>query len=442
LLKRKRPETTPLKETRVTANGVLIAGAGIGGLTAALALGRRGIGVRLFEQATKLEETGAGIQLSPNATRVLVALGLAERLNAAIVEPAGIRVRSAASGREIATIRLGAATLERYGAPYWVVHRADLQKALIEAIAEQPRITLTLGATVDNFTIGPAGVSASVSFPALDCGYPAFAGHDSKNGIDRQSRAISLGRDGARRVNYSAAALIGADGLWSRLHGLLGDPTTPRFAGRGAFRATIPAGQLSAAEREPIVNLWIGPDGHLVHYPVRAGAAVNIVAACGGRWQSSGWNSGVGRDQVLERFPPAAWAAPARQLLAAPEHWQKWPLYDRQPSTSWGRGPVTLLGDAAHPMLPFLAQGAAMAIEDAAVLARELARSPADCAAALRSYESERRPRTARVQREARRNNFSYHLRQPVALIRDAILQTLGGDRLLARYDWIYQWRP
>jgi salicylate hydroxylase len=424
----------------LTANGVLIAGAGIGGLTAALALGRRGIGATLFEQAEKLEEAGAGIQLSPNATRVLVALGLAERLNAAIVEPSAIRVRAAASGREIATMRLGAAMLQRYGAPYWVIHRADLQKALIEAIAEQPRITLTLGATVDNFTIRPTGVSASVSFPAPGCGCPAFAGDASKNGMDRHSRAI--GRDGAGRVDYSATALIGADGLWSRLRALLGFGTTPRFAGRSAFRALIPAGQLSPPEREPIVNLWIGPDGHLVHYPVRAGAAVNIVAACGGRWQGSGWNTGVGRDEVLERFPPAAWAAAARQLLATPAHWQKWPLYDREPSTSWGQGPVTLLGDAAHPMLPFLAQGAALAIEDAAVLARELARSPVDCAAALRSYESERRPRTARVQREARRNDFSYHLRQPAALIRDAILQALGGERLLAHYDWIYQWRP
>jgi salicylate hydroxylase len=410
-------------------------------LTAALALGRRGIGVTLFEQAEKLTEAGAGIQLSPNATRVLIALGLAGRLNAVIVEPSAIRVRSAATGREIATMRLGAAMLERYGAPYWVVHRADLQKALIEAIAEQPRITLTLGATVDDFTIGPTGVRTGVSFPMLDSGCPTLAGHDSKNGVDRRSRGTIRRRD-AGRVDYSATALIGADGLWSRLHALLGVGTTPRFAGRSAFRALIPAAQLSPAEREPIVNLWIGPGGHLVHYPVRAGAAVNIVAACGGRWQGSGWNTGVGRNEVLDRFPPAAWAAAARQLLAAPAHWQKWPLYDREPSTSWGQGPVTLIGDAAHPMLPFLAQGAAMAIEDAAVLARELARSPVDCVAALRSYESERRMRTARVQREARRNDFRYHLRQPAAFIRDAILQALGGERLLARYDWIYQWRP
>jgi salicylate hydroxylase len=400
----------------VTANGVLIAGAGIGGLTAALALGRRGIGVTLIEQAEKLEEAGAGIQLSPNATRVLLGLGLADRLRPAIVEPVALRLRSGFSGRDIATMPLGAATPARYGAPYWVIHRADLQKALVAAIAVEPQITLTLGATVDNFAIDPAGVRAGVSFQAFD--------------------------SPGRRMDYRGAALIGADGLWSRLRALLGDGTTPRFAGRCAFRAIIPAAHLSPRDREPVVNLWIGPDGHLVHYPLRAGAAVNIVAVCRDGWESAAWNTGAGREEVLARFPAAAWAAAARQLLEGPERWQKWALYDRGPSAAWGRGPVSLLGDAAHPMLPFLAQGAAMAIEDAAVLARELARSPADYPAALRSYESERRHRTARVQREARHSDFRYHLRQPAAFIRNAMLRALGGERLLARYGWIYRWRP
>jgi salicylate hydroxylase len=400
----------------VTANSVLIAGAGIAGLTAALALARRGIGVTLIEQAEKLGEAGAGIQLSPNATRVLVALGLGERLKATIVEPFAIRVRAGRSGREIATMRLDTAMPDRYGAPYWVIHRADLQKALIEAIADEPQIALMLGATVDGFAIDPAGVRARVSFQTL--GSPA------------------------KRVDYGAAALIGADGLWSRLRALLGDGAAPRFAGRIAFRAIVPAAPLSAQDRAPVVNLWIGAGGHLVHYPVRAGAAVNIVAVCGDQWQSPAWSTGAGREEVLARFPAAAWAAAARELLATPDHWRKWALYDREQSAPWGRGPVTLLGDAAHPMLPFLAQGAAMAIEDAAVLARELARSPADYAAALRHYERERWPRTARVQREARRNDVRYHLRQPAAFIRDAMLRAAGGPRLLARYDWIYRWRP
>jgi salicylate hydroxylase len=397
----------------VNSDGVLIAGAGIGGLTAALALARLGLRVTLFDQVAKLEEAGAGIQLAPNATRILVALGLAERLKATIVQPSAIRLRSGPSGREIATMGLDTAVLHRYGAPYWVIHRADLQKALIEAIAEEPQITLKFGATVDNFTIDPAGVRATV--------------HHS--GASRS------------KADYGGAALIGADGLWSRLRALLGDRTVPRFAGRAAFRALIPAGLLSPQDREAIINMWIGPDGHLVHYPVRAGAAVNVVAVCGDRWQSPAWNAGAGRDEVLERFPAAAWAPAARELMATPERWQKWALYDRKPSASWGCGPVTLLGDAAHPMLPFLAQGAAMAIEDASILARELARSPGDRIAALRDYEAARRVRTARVQRASRRNDFHFHLRQPAAFVRDAALRALGGERLLAHYDWIYQWR-
>jgi salicylate hydroxylase len=392
----------------------LIAGAGIGGLTAALELARRGLRVTLFDQMEKLEEAGAGIQLAPNATRILVELGLAERLKSTIVQPSAIRLRSGTSGREIATMPLDAATLEHYGAPYWVIHRADLHRALIEAVAGEPQITLMLGATVGNFAIDTIGVRATVH-----------------RGSTRRAEAY-----------YGGVTLIGADGLWSRLRALLGDGTAPRFAGRSAFRAIVPAAQLQPQDREPIINMWMGPGGHLVHYPVRAGTAVNMVAICGDRWQSPAWNTGAKRDEVLERFPATAWAPAGRRLLAAPERWQKWALYDREPSTSWGRGPVTLLGDAAHPMLPFLAQGASMAIEDAAILGRELGRSPDNCEAALRNYETARRPRTAHVQRASRRSNFHFHLRQPAAFVRDAVLRALGGERLLAQYDWIYGWKP
>jgi len=179
-----------------------------------------------------------------------------------------------------------------------------------------------------------------------------------------------------------------------------------------------------------------------VHYPIRGGAAVNIVAVAGDRWQSPAWSTSVDRDEVLGRFPNTTWTPAARHILAAPDRWQKWALYDRTPSNPCGRGPVTLLGDAAHPMLPFLAQGAAMAVEDAAVLARELIRSPGDRAAGLRNYEAARARRTARAQRAARRNGVGYHLRQPAAFARDAVLRALGGERLLAQYDWLYRWRP
>ena len=402
----------------MTSDTILIAGAGVGGLTAALALARKGFRVRLFDQAGKLEEAGAGIQLAPNATRILIDLGLAGRLKADIVEPAAIRLRSAA-GRDIAVMPLDAA-LESYGAPYWVVHRADLQKALAGAVAEEPRITLTLSAPVDDFTIREHGVRATVR------------------------------RAGMIAVDHDGALLIGADGLWSRMRALLGDAAAPRFAGRAAFRAVVPAAQAPVSDRERVVSVWFGPGGHVVHYPMRSGATVNIVAVCGGSrsenwqretWQRETWSAAASRDEVLERFPAAVWAPSLRALLAAAEHWQKWALYDRAPLRSWGRGPVTLLGDAAHPMLPFLAQGAAMAIEDAAVLASELSASRDDGVAALRRYETARHARTARVQQAARHNDFHYHLREPAAFVRNAALRALGGRRLLARYDWIYQWR-
>jgi salicylate hydroxylase len=397
----------------VAADSILIAGAGIGGLTAALALARQGFEVQLFEQMETLVEAGAGIQLPPNATRILIGLGLAGRMKTGIVAPAAIRLRAGPSGRDLAVLPLEAGMTGHYGAPYWLIHRADLQRALAEAVAAEPRITLTLGAPVKDFTVRGGRVRATV--------HP-------------RSRA---GKD------HDGAILIGADGLWSRLRALLGDGSTPRFAGRGAFRAVVPAAELPERHREPIVDVWMGPSGHVVHYPVRAAAAVNIVAVCSDRWQSMAWSTGAGRDVVLERFPASGWTPAVRELLAAPERWQKWALYDRPPLASWGRGPLTLLGDAAHPMLPFLAQGAAMAIEDAAVLARELVRAPpGDRSAALRRYEAARRPRTARVQNAARRNDFHYHLRGPAAFARDTVLRALGGRRLLAQYDWIYRWQP
>ena len=390
---------------------VLIAGAGIGGLTAALALARQGIAVALFDQARKLEEAGAGVQLGPNAIHVLTELGLADRLKSAVVAPSAIRVRSGRSGRGVATMPLGTTSIARFGAPHWLIHRADLQSALLAAVADEPLITLTLGAKVDDFAIEPAGVRAIVA-------------------------------DGRSSADCVGSALIGADGLWSRLRARLGDAAEPRFAARTAFRALVPVADMTPSDRDSVVNLWIGRNGHVVHYPIRAGTAVNIVAVTSNRWRSPAWSTAASREEVLDRFPEAIWAAPLRQLLAAPRRWQKWALYDRPTLRTWGRGPVTLLGDAAHPMLPYLAQGAGMAIEDAAVLARELARSPDDRAAALRRYESARAPRTARVQRAARRNDVTYHLGEPAAFVRDTAMRVLGGSRLLARFDWIYDWRP
>jgi salicylate hydroxylase len=340
---------------------------------------------------------------------VLIALGLAGRLEPAIVEPAAIQLRSGHSGRKIATLPLGTTMLARYGAPYWVIHRADLQKALLEAVAAEPRIALTLGAKVDDFTVDAAGVRARVN-----CG-------------------------GAAR-EHCGSALIGADGLWSTIRARLSDSKSPRLADRVAWRTVAPAEVVEPQYLEPVVNLWLGTGWHLVHYPIRAKAAVNIVWVIRDTWESTAWTTNVDRADLFARSSQLP--REARILVQATGDWQKWTLCDRAPSRSWGNGLVSLIGDAAHPMLPFLAQGAAMAIEDAAVLARELSRSPVDPAGALRRYEQARQTRTARIQRAARRNDFTYHLGEPVASIRDMILGGLGGERLLAQHDWIYQWRP
>jgi salicylate hydroxylase len=373
-----------------SSRSVIIGGAGIGGLTAALAIARRGFEVAVFDQAERLEEVGAGIQLSPNASRILLALGLAEQLQRHVVTPEELRVIDARTARVLARAPLSAAAERRYGAPYWVIHRS---------------------ARVEDFRLTEAGVTISAHSPQGD-------------------------------IEHRGAALIGADGLWSSLRGSLGHRRAPRFAGHSAWRALAPAEAMAPELRAPAVNLWLGSAAHLVHYPVRGGSLVNVVAIMRDDWRETGWSAPAERAEILARYSAPAWSATACALLAAPRHWQKWALYDRPPLAHWGTGAVTLLGDAAHPMLPYLAQGAAMAIEDAAVLAQQLAATRDGPAAAMRRYEQQRRSRTARAQRAARRNGTIYQLAGPAAALRSLALGALGGARLLARYDWLYGWTP
>jgi salicylate hydroxylase len=393
----------------VSRRTIVIAGAGIGGLTAALALAAKGFHIALLDRADRLEATGAGIQLSPNATRVLIGLGLRERLTPTVVAPEAVIIKTA-DDHEIARLPLGAGAETRYGAPYWMIHRGDLQAALLDAALAHHDIALTLGAAID------------------DCATHA-------NGVTVQALR------GRRMEETHAGALIGADGLWSRVRALIGETDAARFARRTAWRALVPAEAVAPAFRAPAVHLWLGRGSHLVHYPVKAGAMINIVAIAGDAQPSTGWSTAATPDEVLARFSRRSWAAPARDLLALPAQWLKWPLYDRPPLRHPGRGAETLLGDAAHPMLPFLAQGAAMAIEDAAVLAAALAATPDDPPAALRRYEQARGPRTTRAWRAARRNDVIYHLGWPAAAIRDLAMGRMGNDRLLAHFDWIYDWK-
>jgi salicylate hydroxylase len=235
-------------------------------------------------------------------------------------------------------------------------------------------------------------------------------------------------------------ALIGADGLWSQLRGRVGEDAAPLFCGRTAWRATVSADLVPAEFRDAVVWLWLGAEAHLVHYPVRGGAAVNIVAIVRDEWQGPGWSAPGESAAVLARF--SGWASEPRMLLEIPDSWSKWALFERPQARTWSAGPVAVLGDAAHPMLPFLAQGGAMAIEDAAVVADCLARRPEEAARAFEAYAGLRRARTLRVARQSRHNGHIYHWSGPAALVRNIALKRLSGEKLLSRYDWLYDWRP
>ena len=388
---------------------ILIAGAGIGGLSLALALGRRGIPSILLEQAEHLEETGAGIQLSPNATQILLALGLGGALRPKIVTPQAVRVMSA-KGVELVRVPLGATSEQRYGAPYWLLHRADLQAALVAAVAEIPTIILRLGERVEDYVV-------------------------------KENDVVLESRRGAVAVETHGRALIGADGLWSTIRSRIEPRAAPRFARRSAWRALIPAESVAADFRLPLVHLWLGRDAHLVHYPVNAGAMINVVAIVHDRHEREGWSAEGAREELLARFRAPDWHGSARALVALPKQWRKWSLYDRPPLRRTGDEPVTLLGDAAHPVLPFLAQGAALAIEDAWVLADALSAAPEQPAHALRAYEASRYARARRVQRAARSNGTIYHLAGFPAFARDHVMQLLGGHGMFKRYDWLYGYR-
>ncbi len=389
---------------------VIVAGAGIAGLTAAVALARAGLRATVLEQAPKLEETGAGIQLGPNATNVLIALGLGARLRPLVMAPQAIRVMAGGAGREIVRIPLGQEIERRYGAPYWTIHRGDLQAALAAAAGDEQDITLNLGMRVEEFAAHVKGVTA-------------------------------LTRSGGQVSDQRGMALIGADGVWSSIATHLEQPR-PRFSHRTAWRALVPAEAVPDEFREPLVHLWLGTDAHLVHYPVKGGRLINVVGIVHEEFRKPGWSAAGARAEILRQFARWSWDDKARALIALPERWLKWPLYARPAPFRGGNGPVTLIGDAAHPMLPFLAQGAGMAIEDAAVLAHFLAHFRDDPADALRGYEGARWHRTYRAQQASRKQGRIYGLSGPEALVRNLAMRAMGGEKLLARQDWLYSWRP
>ncbi len=391
---------------------IIIAGAGIGGLTAALALAARNFRVIVLEQTERLEEAGAGLQLSPNAGRVLAGLGLGPRLAACAVAPDCVSIMSGPRGVELSRLPLGDTALSDADVPYWVMHRADLQAALAAQVNENPDIELRLGCPFSDMT------------PLKD--------------------GVVVGSGGGAAYRHErAAALIGADGIWSRVRSEIFQDVKPGFSGRIAWRGTIEADRLVSASPAPRrVQLWMGANAHLVIYPISAGKQVNVVAVTSGRWREPGWSAPADPAEVTAQFTSPQWCATAQAMVQAVPQWRKWALFTLPEQIAWSSGATALLGDAAHAMLPFAAQGAGMAIEDAAVLAFCIAARPGDIPAALQRYAQLRRPRVTRVQRTARRNGRIYHLGGPLAIARDAIMRLIGGKRLIARQDWIYDWRP
>ncbi|MGA8601825.1 MAG: FAD-dependent monooxygenase [Beijerinckiaceae bacterium] len=389
---------------------IIIAGAGIAGLSAALALGRSGRKVLVLEKAPALTEIGAGLQLSPNASGHLERWGVLARLKGAELAPEAVVIRRGRDATVLARLPLADAE-KRWGAPYLVAHRADLQQALRAAVAEVPGIELRLGIAVAGFA------------------------------ADEDKVAVGA-KHGITRLRFDGVALIGADGLWSEVRQRLafsGD-APPRPARRTAWRATIARVELPDEFAAPQVNLWLGRRAHLVHYPLRGGTEVNVVAIAEDADPSGEspefWSER--RDSKLLNKACARWHPTARALLSATADWRSWPLYDRAPLASWSAGRVTLAGDAAHPMLPFSAQGAAQAIEDAAALESALA-AEADIAAAFKAYDAARSARAARIQVASRRQGDIYHMAGPASFARDTVMRVLGPRRMLARQDWIYR---
>lgn len=396
-----------------TSRTIIVAGAGIGGLTAALALAGRGFRVVVLEKAERLEEAGAGLQLSPNASRVLIDLGLEPRLAARAVIPDAISIMSARSGGEVARLPLGDAATFRTGAPYWIVHRADLQSALLAQVRDNPAIELRLGCQFDDAATHAKGIAVG------------------------QRRAMS-------RQQETALALIGADGVWSQVRHQLFPDAQPRFSGLIAWRGTIDARRLPRELAARRVQLWMGANAHLVAYPISGGQQINIVAILGGTWNRPGWSEPGNPNDIKNQFS-SRWPNAARMTIGAVDDWRRWALFTIRDGGVWNSGPMALLGDAAHAMLPFAAQGAGMAIEDAAVLAKCLSEPPADSAAsvalALQRYAGSRRARVARMQRHARQAGRIYHLSGALAYARDLVIKASSAERLLSRQDWIYDWR-
>lgn len=385
---------------------VLIAGGGIAGLATALALAKRSIPSRILEQRPQPSEAGAGIQIGPNGVRVLAALGVAPRLAPHVGRPNEIVVHQGPNGRILARMPLGDWIEARHGAPYWVAHRRDLQAALLASVAAEPLIEAVTGFAVD-----------------------AVGSHN--DGIEVRS---------ATGEKLHGALLVGADGVRSIVRSTVAPDARLTFSGTAASRTLLPAEATKALGDPNAVGVWIAPGAHVVHYPVEAGAKIAVVAIVPDDRRIDDWaapNDWAALAPHLAAFSPIL----TNTLAAAPE-WRRWALFETEPLARLVTDRIALVGDAAHPILPFLAQGGVMALEDAVVLTYSLAAQPNDVPTALKNYEAARRRRVATIAATSRHNGRIFHLRGAAALARNLAMAVLPPTHLMARYDWVYGWQP
>ncbi len=384
----------------------LVIGGGIGGLAAALACSGIGCEVELFERSTEFTEVGAGIQLGPNVVKVLHGWGLKEALQAVAAFPDRLQVRDAISGTELGVLRLGAVTVQRYGSPYATIHRADLHALLLSAVRQQGAAQLQLDHELASF--------------------------------EQQDRGVTLHMTDGRIVQGDA--LVGADGLWSSVRRQLLNDGKPHATGHLAYRALVEQRSLPERLRSQQVTAWLGPEFHVVQYPVRRGAWLNVVAIVRGRivGEVEHWDHSAHAAELRDRM--TATCPSLQDLIQAINHWRLWGLSVRAPMQGpheQAQGRVALLGDAAHPMVPYLAQGAGMAIEDAHALAQSLRICGSDVPSALKNYANSRWQRNARVQAGAIRNGEIFHATGLLRWGRDTAM-TLLGERLLD-LPWLYR---
>ncbi|MDH3236716.1 MAG: 3-hydroxybenzoate 6-monooxygenase [Alphaproteobacteria bacterium] len=383
---------------------ILIAGGGIGGFAAALALSRKGRAVTLLEQAPEFGEVGAGIQIGPNVFKMFEVLGLTEAILDVAVLPEYLVMRDGLSGDEIVRMPVGSeAFRERYTYPYGVIYRPDLHNALIDACANEPLVTTQVSQTVTGF-------------------------EDSGEGV----RVFT--EEGA---THEGAALIGADGLWSKVRGEIVGDGAPRVSGHIAYRAVLKTEEVPAHIRQDNVVLWAGPKTHLVHYPLHRGEIYNLVAVFHSDRYEEGWDSFGDPEELRKRF--AGEHEDVLTMLDKIESWRMWVLCDREPVRNWSRGRATLLGDAAHPMLQYLAQGACMAIEDGVCLATRVAANGDDFETAFQEYQGLRYLRTARVQLTARMFGDIYHAADATADLRNTMLGAIDQSKPGEGMAWLYE---